>query len=186
MNGESSWYKKGINSLAKEIDRQKKSVKKAVDSLQEKNMISTQKEEGTIWIKHTLSDEELNTRMAFISDVFCQPQSLQELIKDLNNEIERLEDEIKLTEEKIAEEREENKIMESVIKRITSDDLEKFARCLVAERTNINVSKSIEEFIKDELTSFRTKIFIKYAGTDKGGELINFNIKKIRYMEELS
>lgn len=163
MMGENDWYEEGIKKLGNDLRRHIKSIRDAIKKLKKKNMITTQKNQNTIWIKQTLSEEELYTRMAFISDMYNQPQSLQELKEDLKKEIVRLEEELLVKKEVIARKQEENRIRESVIKQITDKDIEKFVERIFSSRTYVNVNKSLEEFIRDELTLFRAEMFSKYG-----------------------
>lgn len=172
MNDESNWYEKGIKTLAKEINRHEKSVWKAIDTLQEMNLIITQKNQNTTWVKHTLSDEELYSRMAFINYIFCQPQAFQELKNDLNQEIARLEDEIRIAVEDIVRKEEQNRIRNSVIQQITRKDIELFADSILADKTFSNVNKTFKEIIENELERFREVMFSKYGGKEEGWEII--------------
>ncbi|MCG3254323.1 MAG: hypothetical protein H7648_10805 [Candidatus Heimdallarchaeota archaeon] len=138
-------------------------------------MITTQKNQNTIWIKQTLSEEELYSRMAFISDMYNQPQSLQELKEDLKKEIVRLEEELRVKKETKVRKQEENRIRESVIKKITDKDIEKFVERIFSSRTYGNVNKSLEEFIRDELTLFRSEMFSKYGESNSEEDFIQAN-----------
>lgn len=172
MNGKSDWYENGIKELASGVKRHEKSVRNAIKSLQEKNLITTQKNDNTIWVKHTLSDEELYSRMAFISYAFCQPQSIQELEEDLNQEIIRLEEEIILSKEEIERKEEQIRIRDFAIQQVNQDDIEIFVDRILADRTFANAGKTIEKFIKDELEIFREEMFSKYGGIEVEGEII--------------
>ena len=175
MMGENEWYEEGIKKLANDLRRHIKSIREAIKKLKEKNMITTQKNQNTIWIKQTLSEEELYSRMAFISDLYNQPQSLQELKEDLKKEIVRLEEELWVKKETIARKQEENRIRESVIKQITDKDIEKFVERIFSSRTYGNVNKSLEEFIRDELTLFRAEMFSKYGESNSEEDFIQAN-----------
>jgi len=175
MVGENEWYEEGIKKLANDLNRHVKSIRDVIKKLKEKNMITTQKNQNTIWIKQTLSEEELYSRMAFISDMYNQPQSLQELKEDLKKEIVRLEEELLVKKEVIARKQEENRIRELVIKRITDKDIEKFVERIFSSRTYGNVNKSLEEFIRDELTLFRAEMFSKYGESNSVEDFIQAN-----------
>ena len=175
MMGENEWYEEGIKKLANDLRRHIKSIREAIKKLKEKNMITTQKNQNTIWIKQTLSEEELYSRMAFISDLYNQPQSRQELKEDLKKEIVRLEEELWVKKETIARKQEENRIRESVIKQITDKDIEKFVERIFSSRTYGNVNKSLEEFIRDELTLFRAEMFSKYGESNSEEDFIQAN-----------
>jgi len=175
MNGESGWYENGIKELASVVKRHEKSVRKAIESLQEMNLITTQKNNNTIWVKHTLSDDELYSRMAFISYVFYQPQSIQELEEDLNQEIIRLEEEIILSNEEIERKEEQIRIRDFVIQHVNQEDIEIFVDRILADRTYANASMTFEELIKDKLEIFREEMFSKYGGTEDDGEIILYN-----------
>lgn len=175
MMGENEWYEEGIKKLANDLRRHIKSIREAIKKLKEKNMITTQKNQNTIWIKQTLSEEELYSRMAFISDLYNQPQSLQELKEDLKKEIVRLEEELWVKKETIARKQEENRIRESVIKQITDKDIKKFVERIFSSRTYGNVNKSLEEFIRDELTLFRAEMFSKYGESNSEEDFIQAN-----------
>ncbi|MHA1185318.1 MAG: hypothetical protein ACTSXA_10055 [Candidatus Heimdallarchaeota archaeon] len=162
MMGENEWYEGGIKNLASDLKRHIKSIREAIIKLQEKNMITTQKKQNFIWIKQTLSEEELYTRMAFISEMYEQPKSIQELKEDLEKEIERLEEELRLKKEIITQKQEEIRIRELVVSQISNEDIEKFVDRIIASRTYVNVNKSLEEFIKDEIAIFREEMFSKY------------------------
>jgi len=175
MMGENEWYDEGIKKLANDLRRHIKSIRDAIKKLKKKNMITTQKNQNTIWIKQTLSEEELYSRMAFISDMYNQPQSLQELKEDLKKEIVRLEEELRVKKETIVRKQEENRIRESVIKQITDKDIEKFVECIISSRTYANVNKSLEEFIRDELSLFRAEMFSKYGESNSVEDFIQAN-----------
>lgn len=167
MIDEEEWFENGIKELAEHVKRHEKSVAKAVNSLEAKNMVVTQKNYNKIRIKHTLSDEELLTRMAFISHMFCSPQSLQELQEDLERENKRLTEEIKIYEEVLAAKQKEERIIESVTQQVTDKDLEALANRILKHRTYSNVNKQLEEIIRDELTLFKADMFSKYGGIDE-------------------
>ena len=175
MMGENEWYEEGIKKLANDLRRHIKSIRDAIKKLKKKNMITTQKNQNTIWIKQTLSEEELYSRMAFISDMYNQPQSLQELKEDLKKEIVRLEGELRVKKETIVRKQEENRIRESVIKQITDKDIEKFVERIFSSRTYANVNKSLEEFIRDELSLFRGEMFSKYGESNSEEDFIQAN-----------
>ena len=175
MMGENEWYEEGIKKLANDLRRHIKSIRDAIKKLKVKNMITTQKNQNTIWIKQTLTEEELYSRMAFISDMYNQPQSLQELKEDLKKEIVRLEEELWVKKETIARKQEENRIRESVIKQITDKDIEKFVERIISSRTYGNVNKSLEEYIRDELTLFRAEMFSKYGESNSEEDFIQAN-----------
>lgn len=175
MMCENEWYEEGIKKLANNLRRHIKSIRDAIKKLKKTNMITTQKNQNTIWIKQTLSEEELYSRMAFISDMYNQPQSLQELKEDLKKEIVRLEEELRVKKEAIARKQEENRIRESAIKQITDKDIEKFVECIISSRTYANVNKSLEEFIRDELTLFRAEMFSKYGESNSEEDFIQAN-----------
>lgn len=167
MIDEEEWFENGIKELAEHVKRHEKSVAKAVDSLEAKNMVVTQKNYNKIKIKHILSDEELFTRMAFISHMFCSPQSLQELQEDLERENKRLTEEIKIYEEVLAAKQKEERIIESVTQQVTDKDLEDLANRILKDRTFSNVNKQLEEIIRDELILFRAEMFSKYGGINE-------------------
>lgn len=175
MMGENEWYEEGIKKLANDLRRHIKSIRDAIKKLKKKNMITTQKNQNTIWIKQTLSEEELYSRMAFISDMYNQPQSLQELKEDLKKEIVRLEEELRVKKETIVRKQEENRIRESVFKQITDKDIEKFVERIISSRTYANVNKSLEEFIRDELSLFRAEMFSKYGVSNSEEDFIQAN-----------
>lgn len=175
MMGENEWYEEGIKKLANDLRRHVKSIRDAIKKLKKKNMITTQKNQNTIWIKQTLSEEELYSRLAFISDMYNQPQSLQELKEDLKKEIVRLEGELRVKKETIVRKQEENRIRESVIKQITDKDIEKFVERIFSSRTYANVNKSLEEFIRDELSLFRAEMFSKYGESNSEEDFIQAN-----------
>ncbi|MHA1761861.1 MAG: hypothetical protein ACTSXA_14715 [Candidatus Heimdallarchaeota archaeon] len=167
--GEDEWYEKGIKDLSIVLKRNIKSIREAIKKLKEKNMITTQKNQNTFWIKQTLSEDELYSRMAFIMHMDNPSQSLQELEEDLKKEIKRLDEEIAEKKEIIAQQQEEDRIRELVVNQISDNDIEKFVDRIIASRTYVNVNKSLEEFIKDEIAFFREEMFSKY-GESKGEE----------------
>lgn len=175
MVGINGWYEKGIKALAKQIDRNEKSVRKAIDSLVEMSLLSTQKNQNVVWVKHTLSNEELYSRMAFIDYMLSQSQPFQELKIDLEQEIARLEEEIELAKEEVARKEEQNKLKEKVIQQITSEDIEMLVDRLLAERDFVNANMTNEERIKYEIEKFREEMFSKYGG-EKNTEDIMHNL----------
>jgi len=175
MEGKGRCYNKGIKELANEIGRHEKSVRNAIDSLQEMKLITTQKNQNVIMLEHTLSDEELYSRMAFIDYMLSQSQPFQELKNDLNQEITRLEEEIELAKEEIARKEEQNKRREKVIQQITTDDIEVLVDRLLAERTYENVNMTNEAKIEDDLERFRVKMFSKYGGADEREEVMHYD-----------
>jgi len=157
MMGEDEWYEKGIKDLSIVLKRNIKSIREAIKKLKEKNMITTQKNQNTY------------SRMAFIMHMDNPSQSLQELEEDLKKEIKRLDEEIAEKKEIIAQQQEEDRIRELVVNQISDNDIEKFVDRIIASRTYVNVNKSLEEFIKDEIAFFREEMFSKY-GESKGEE----------------
>ena len=175
MVGKNSWYEKGIKALAKQIKRNEKTVRIAIDSLEEMNLLSTQKKQNIIWVKHTLSKEELYSRMAFIDYMVSQSQPFQELKSDLEQEITRLDEEIELAKEEIARKEEQNKIKEKVIQQITLEDLEILVDRLLAERNFENANMTNEDKIKYELEKFREEMFSKYGGEKNTEDIMYYS-----------
>ena len=166
INLEDDWFDEGFKMLGKKLGRHEKSITRSVKSLESKGMLITSKNVNRINIRLSLSDDELYTRLAFISDVFSNPKSLQELTEDLENEIKRLEEEIKQYEEMLLIRKEEEKIIESVIEQIAEKDVGELAERIVVTRTFANVNKTLDEIIREELENFRAKIFLKYGNID--------------------
>ena len=161
---EGEWFEHGLKELACCVKRHKKSIGRAINSLEKKGMIRTKKEEKMLWIKHTLTNDELNTRIAFIDPIFCNAQSIQELHSDLLSEIERFENEITVTNEiNVRKQRKE-----IVIDTILDQELEFAIDELVKNfdvLTYANCNKSLDERIEDALQIFRVEVFGKQEET---------------------
>jgi len=157
MMGENEWYEEGIKDLSIVLKRNIKSIREAIKKLKEKNMITTQKNHNTLWIKHTLTDDELYSRMAFTSHMFCYPVSMQELEEELEKEILMLDEEAWIKEEELAKKYEENRNVELAIKKVSDRDFEKLADQIVVKTTYVNVNMSHREKISYELDVFRAE-----------------------------
>ncbi|HUU78652.1 MAG TPA: hypothetical protein VMX55_09910 [candidate division Zixibacteria bacterium] len=174
ISGINGWYEKGIKALAKQINRNEKSVREAIDTLEEMSFLTTQRNQNVIWIKHTLSNEELYSRMAFIDYMLSQSQPFQELKKDLEQEIARLEEEIELAKEEVVRKEEQNKLREKVIQQITSEDIEILVDRLLAERSFENANMTNEDKIRNEIEKFREEMFSKYGGEKNTDDIIYY------------
>jgi len=183
MNGEKKWYEGGCKELARQIKRSEKSVRDALKLLIERKMVKIQKNSKKLWIKLTLSDEELNTRMIFSSEMFCLLESKQDLKIDLERENKRLDEEIKNYKEKSIEVQIEKQQIETILQKITSEDLRKLANRILVERTWVNVNKSLEEIIEIELLLFRDEMFCKY-GEQEDEILQNIGTDNFDFFEE--
>ena len=159
--GDEEWFSYGLKDLARRVSRHKKSIGKAVDKLKAKGMIQTEKRKNKLGIKHTLSNDELYTRMAFIDPMFCNVQSMHELQNDLTKEIERLEDEIVLTKEVNIINKEKDKQIDSIIRQVNDSDIDVLIENM-AKRTYANSNKLPDEIIKDAFQAFREEVFGKY------------------------
>lgn len=163
MNQGTEWYNGGIKELALKLDRHEKSLANAIYSLESKELIIAFKSKNKTRIKLNLTDDELYSRLAFISDEFCKHKSIQELKEDLENEIQRLVEEIENCDKLLTDKIEEDRVIESVIKQITSNDIKKLADRIVRIRTFSNINKTLEEIIVEELALFRSDMFSKYG-----------------------
>lgn len=162
--GEEGWFKKGLKELACCVKRHEKSIGKTVKSLQAKGMIQKEKNDNKLWIKHTLTNDELYTRMAFIDPMFCNTQSMHEFRSDLLSEIKRLEEEIVTTKEANARNQEREIIIDAVLEEVTESNIDELVTNF-AELTNANSNKSFDERIMDALETFRGDVFSKNEKT---------------------
>jgi len=167
MIGIKGWFEKGIKGLALDLKRHEKSIANALDTLENKKIIVTQKVHNNIWIKQTLSEEELNTRIAFIDHLFCNSRSMQELKSDLEGEINRLKEEKNLSEIILRRKQKENEMVESVIKQITDMDLQVLVNEILVKRDYSNINIPFEEIIHNGLAFFRADMFTKYGEIDE-------------------
>jgi len=175
LNGKGRGYTKGIKALAVEIGRHEKSVQNAIDSLRDKGLLTTQKNQNTVRIEHTLSDEELYSRMAFIDYLFCYSRPIQELENDLTQEIARLEEEVELAKEEIVRKEVQNRIRDFVIQQISQEDIELLTNRILAERTFETADKTVEGIIEFELGRFREEMFSKYGGGDETEDVMYYS-----------
>ncbi len=166
INLEDDWFEGGIKNLAQKLGRHEKSIANSIKSLESKKMIATSKIKNRVCLKLSLSDDELYSRLAFISDTFCAPISIQDLKEDLENENKRLEEEIKKYDKLLSIQKEEDRIIESVAKQISRKDIEELANRIVVTRTYANINKTLDEIIREELENFRAKMFSKYGNID--------------------
>lgn len=155
---EEEWFEKGLKELACCIKRHKKSIGKAIDSLEKKGMIRTEKKDNKLWIKLTLTNDELNTRIAYIDPMFCNAQSIQELQSDLLSEIERLEKEIIVTIEVNVRKQKKEMVIDTILDQVSETDIEELVRSFV-ELTYANSNMSQDERIEKALDAFRTDVF---------------------------
>lgn len=163
MVGEDEWFNKGLKELANNVNRHEKSISDAVKSLEAKGMIQTEKKGRRLRIKHTLTNDELYTRIAFIDSMFCNVQSIKELQEDLIREIERIKEDIIITKEINFVKQENDKIIDTAIQQITNAEIDELLDNFV-KRTYANSNKLIQEIVKDALQNFREEVFGKYGG----------------------
>ncbi len=159
--GEDVWFEDGLKELSSYVNRHEKSITSAITTLETKGMIKTEKKGNKIWLKHTLTNDELYTRMAFIDSLFCNTKSMQELQVNLLREIERLEEEIRRTKEINVRNQVKDKIIDSVIKQGANEEIDELVDYF-GKRTYSNINKSIDEIIEDALQKFSEVIFGKY------------------------
>ena len=173
IEGKKGWYRYGRKELANEIQRHEKSIVKAMEKMQVKGKITTKKMANKIWIKQTLSTNELNSRIAFIDPIFCCTESEQELEEILEKEIHHLEKEIKLAKETNQENQELDREIDNILKRITERDITELEKKFT-ERTYENSNDTAEVIVTKALQNFREEIFAKYG--ERGGEQETYNI----------
>ena len=161
---EGEWFEKGLKELACCVKRHKKSIGKAINSLEEKGMIRTEKNDNKLWIKHTLTNDELNTRIAYIDPIFSNAQSKQELLSDLLSEIERLETEIAITNEVNAGKQKREMVIDAVLNQVSESDIDELVKNFLVS-TYANCNKSLDERIMDALYTFRDEVFGKQEAT---------------------
>ena len=184
MNGEKDWYDKGCKELAREINRNEKSVQKALISLKRRKKLAIQKNSNRLEIKHTLSVEELNTRVAFISEVFCSTESMLELKTDLEKENKRLDDGILNYREKFIEVEIETQQIKSVLQNVSKRDIKNFVEKVFSERTWANSNKPLKEIISYELPLFMSEMFTKYAEQTEEGILKKTQVDESNIYDE--
>ncbi len=161
IKGEGEWYVRGRKGLACEINRHEKSVAVAIDSLIEKEKMITKKKENKLWIKHTLTNNELYSRMAFIDPCFCYAESEQELKTDLLKEIGRIEKEIVLTKEFNNNYQEQDKEIDTILQKITEGDIVELVENF-SKTTYENSNSSTEEIVEEALQNFRIGVYANY------------------------
>ncbi len=162
--GEEGWFEKGLKELACCVGRHEKSIGEAVKLLEAKGMIQKEKNDNKLWIKHTLTNDELYTRMAFIDPMFCNTESMHEFRSDLLNEIKRLEEEIITTKEANARNQGRETIIDAVLGEVTESNIDKLVTNF-EELTYENSNKSHDECIMDALETFRDDVFSKHEET---------------------
>ncbi|MGC9777677.1 MAG: hypothetical protein HZR80_00380 [Candidatus Heimdallarchaeota archaeon] len=172
IKGMDEWFTGGLKKLANNIGRHEKSVVKALKSLQEKSLIETKKVQKKVWIKHTLSDDELFPRLAILCDDFCSSQAINERKKDLLQLNQQLKHEKQNLREKIQKKKMEEKRIEIILENMTDADLNDLVSKILTERTYANVNSPIEDIIKVEIVSFRDKMYEKYCEFENDDELI--------------
>jgi len=163
MIGDESWFLEGIFNLAMQIQRHEKSVRNALDILEEKKMIFVDRNDNRIRIKLTLSSDELYTRIAFIDQFICNFESLQELRKDLLKDIAQLEREIEITKDDLEERERQVSSIVSILPKISDNDIDNLLFNIIEKRTFANINKSPDEIIDDALQSFRVEMYEKYS-----------------------
>ena len=173
IEGKKGWYRKGRKELANEIERHEKSLVTAIEKLENKGKIATKKIENKIWLKQTLSTNELNSRIAFVNLLFCCTESEQELEEMLEKEIESLEKEIARTKEENQEKQELDNEIDSLLKKITEKDIADLEQKF-AIRTYENSNDTAEVIVTKTLQHFREEMFEKYG--IKRGEQETYNL----------
>lgn len=159
--GDDDWFKDGLKELSSNVCRHEKSITGAITTLEAKGMIKTEKNGNKIWLKHTLTNDELYTRIAFIDPLLCNTKSMQELQVNLLREIERLEEEIRRTKEVNVRNQVKDKIIDLIIKQGANEETDELVDNF-EKRTYSNINKSIDEIIEDALQTFRQEMFGKY------------------------
>lgn len=162
--GKEGWFEKGLEELACCISRHKKSIGEAVKSLEAKGMVQKEKNGNKLWIKHTLTNDELYTRMAFIDPMFCNTESMHEFQSDLLNEIKRLEEEIVVTKEVNARNQGREIIIDAALEDVNEANIDELVKNF-EEFTYANSNKSHDECIMDALETFRGDVFSKHEET---------------------
>lgn len=159
--GEDEWFKDGMKELALSIKRHKKSIAKAIATLEAKGMIRTEKSSNRLCVKHTLCNDEVYTRMAFIDPMFCYAQSVQELREELQEEINRLEEEIAASKEANIRNNKRDRVIDKIIEEVPESEFEKLVLHW-GEMTYANSNDSLEDRIMDAIQVFRDKVFGRY------------------------